>query len=83
MADTNGHPVITYLHPRDFDLNQPRMSLPLIRQFKTYVNVGHTFSKLSSLLKTYQFGTLTRISEDNINWSSSPIVNSKDFVYAE
>lgn len=54
-----GSPVNVYIHPREFDLKQPRLKMPLWRQFKSYVNLHTTESKLRHLLKDYRFGTMS------------------------
>ena len=45
-----GVPVTWYLHPREVDVAQPRMSLPWRRRFKYYVNLAGTPAKLERLL---------------------------------
>lgn len=53
-----GRPLVVYVHPRDFDPDQPRLSLPLVRRFKCYVNLHTTFRKLKWLCQNYHFGTM-------------------------
>lgn len=44
---------MVYLHPRDFDLGQPRISdLGFSRRFKAYTGIGTTWAKLIKLLNT-------------------------------
>lgn len=50
-----GRPVIFYVHPRDIDPHQPRLSMGLTRRFRSYVNLASTEGKLRILLKTFQF----------------------------
>lgn len=50
-----GRPVIVYLHPRDIDPAQPRLAMPLRRQFKCYINLDTTFDKLRRLLIEFPF----------------------------
>ena len=54
-----GRPVMTYIHPREIDPQQPRLELPRMKGFKYYVNIATTEEKLRTLLKTYRFGTVT------------------------
>ncbi|MGA3052945.1 MAG: polysaccharide deacetylase family protein [Candidatus Korobacteraceae bacterium] len=54
-----GRPVMTYIHPREIDPQQPRLELPRLKGFKYYVNIASTEEKLRTLLKTYRFGTVT------------------------
>lgn len=45
-----------YLHPRDFDSEQKRLpGLGVLKTFKSYVGLRHTFYKLESLLKKHNF----------------------------
>lgn len=57
-------PVVIYLHPRDFEVDCPRVPMPLKRKFKCYVGMKTTEGKLRSLLATRKFdtcaGVLTR-----------------------
>jgi len=50
-----GQPTTFYVHPRDFDLDQPRMKLPAKRYFKYYVGLRGAEAKLRSLLRDYAF----------------------------
>lgn len=50
-------PVIFYLHPRDIDLTQPRLSMNITRRFKSYVNLNTTMAKAKNILKDFQIIT--------------------------
>lgn len=50
-----GDPTTVYVHPRDLDRDQPRMSLPRRRYFKYYVGLASTESKLRALLSNFRF----------------------------
>ena len=54
-----GRPVMTYIHPREIDPQQPRLELPRLKSFKYYVNIDTAEDKLRWLLKTYKFGTVS------------------------
>lgn len=56
IAERNG-PVITYIHTRDFDPEQPRMNLSPSRHFKYYVGLKTFPTKLEQLLKSFRFST--------------------------
>jgi hypothetical protein len=48
--------VMTYLHPRDFDADQPIIpGLSMSRRFKSYYGLGSTESKLRTVLSNHQF----------------------------
>lgn len=58
-------PVVVYLHPRDFAPDQPVVSMPLHRKFKSYVGLSSTEMKLKSLLSKFEYTTCERVLEDH------------------
>ena len=50
-----GMPVMFYVHPRDIDPEQPRLPMSPLRWFQCYANLGTTYTKLESLLRTFPF----------------------------
>lgn len=48
-------PIIYYIHPREIDLEQPRLPMPFGRRFRSYVNLATTRGKLETLFRRYQF----------------------------
>ncbi len=70
----NSQYVMTYLHPRDFDSEQPLIEgLSEFRRFKSYIGLKSTWSKLDKLLNDYHFIDLQEANE-SIDWSKSKIV---------
>jgi peptidoglycan-N-acetylglucosamine deacetylase len=66
--------IMTYLHPRDFDADQPvikELSLP--RKFKSYVGIIGAFDKLDHWLSDFKFVDLGTAIK-NINWNEVPVV---------
>jgi polysaccharide deacetylase family protein (PEP-CTERM system associated) len=59
-------PLIVYIHPREIDIEQPRLPLTLLRQFKCYVNLHSTLPKLKWLCRNYRFGTMLEMVENYI-----------------
>jgi polysaccharide deacetylase family protein (PEP-CTERM system associated) len=53
-----GMPVMFYVHPRDIDPEQPRLAMPPVRWFQCYANLGTTYAKLESLLRTFPLITV-------------------------
>lgn len=52
----NSDYVMTYLHPRDFDYNQPMIeNLSLIRKFKSYYGLKGALNKLERLITDFEF----------------------------
>lgn len=52
-----GRPVVYYVHPREIDPAHPRLSMSLVRRFKSYVNLHSTEGKLRRIL--LEFPTVT------------------------
>jgi polysaccharide deacetylase family protein (PEP-CTERM system associated) len=52
---SDGRPVVFYLHPREIDPDHPRLPMPLIRKFKSYIGLKSTERKLHSLLSEFSF----------------------------
>ena len=63
--------IMTYFHPRDFDVNQPMIpGLSPTRKFKSYVGIKGATEKLALILKNNEFVSLERASQ-TINWEKS------------
>jgi polysaccharide deacetylase family protein (PEP-CTERM system associated) len=52
-----GRPVIFYVHPREIDLQAPRLAMGMSRRFKSYVNLGTTEPKIRNLLSEFEMAT--------------------------
>jgi hypothetical protein len=48
-----GHPVMVYLHPWEFDPDQPRVNAGLLNRFRHYVNIGKTSGKLRAFIAEF------------------------------
>ena len=60
--NAQGHPAVIYLHPWEFDPDQPRIpGAPLLSRFRHYVNIGRTESRLRTLLKEFRFGPIREV----------------------
>lgn len=67
-----GRPVIFYVHPREIDLNQPRLAMSLVRRFKCYVNLKTTEGKIKALVSDFPMSTfMDWISSSGLEWSES------------
>ncbi len=51
LDNSAGRPSNIYVHPREVDIDQPRLALPALRRFKYYVGLATTERKLSALLR--------------------------------
>ena len=64
--------VMTYFHPRDFDIHQPIVpGLSLPRRFKSYVGIKNCKPKLEKWLRSFDFIDLNQ-ADQTINWNHVP-----------
>jgi polysaccharide deacetylase family protein (PEP-CTERM system associated) len=54
-----GRPAAVYLHPWEFDAEQPRVSCGRSTAFRHYVGLNRTHKRLNRLLRDFAFGTIT------------------------
>ena len=64
--------VMTYLHPRDFDNQQPFSTLTLSRHFKSRIGTKKSLSKLDKLLKNFKFTDMNQASQ-MVDWDNAEI----------
>ena len=55
QLEKKGLPLVVYVHPREVDPNHPRLKMPPLRKFKSYVNLKTLQSKLIRLCSEYPF----------------------------
>ena len=66
--------VMTYFHPRDFDIEQPIVpGLSLPRRFKSYVGIKKCKPKLEQWLNDFDFIDLHQ-ADLSINWDKVSVV---------
>ena len=54
-----GYPAVIYLHPWEFDPEQPRINhAPWLSRFRHYINLHKTESRLRALLEQFKFGPM-------------------------
>jgi polysaccharide deacetylase family protein (PEP-CTERM system associated) len=56
-----GRPALVYVHPWEFDLEQPRIDLPWSRRFMHYFNLKATPRKFAGLLKHLRFAPVREL----------------------
>ena len=67
--------VMTYFHPRDFDVEQPIIEdLSHIRKFKSYVGLKGAEKKLDNWLRDFEFIDV-QTADGDIDWKEVPVVN--------
>ena len=66
--------VMTYFHPRDFDIDQPMVpGLSPFRRFKSYVGIKNCKPKLDNWLNDFDFIDLNQ-ADQLINWGDVPSI---------
>lgn len=60
-----GRPLLFYIHPREIDPGHPRLPMPLVSRFKSYVNLASTRAKLEKILDDFSFTTFGEMIADN------------------
>lgn len=63
--------LMTYFHTRDFDPDQPMIdSLPMMRKFKSYVGLRHSYSKFKKMLQDFCFVDIEEANR-KIDWENA------------
>jgi polysaccharide deacetylase family protein (PEP-CTERM system associated) len=55
----DGHPLVFYVHPWEFDPEQPRLPMPWAHRFRHYVGLGRAEGRLRGLLASFRFTSIT------------------------
>jgi hypothetical protein len=67
-----GQPALIFLHPREFDRNNPRMRLPMVKRFVLNAGFESTEKRLDYLLNDFTFTTvsdvLTRLAKTDFRY---------------
>jgi hypothetical protein len=53
-----------YLHPWEFDPEQPRQPVAPLQRFRHYLNLDRTLPRLALLLERFRFGTMRAVLEE-------------------
>jgi len=56
-----GRPLCFYLHPWEFDPDQPRVEAPWSKRTRHYLNLSRTLPRLESLLQRFRFASLAEV----------------------
>jgi hypothetical protein len=59
--DRRGRNAAIYLHPWEFDPEQPRVPAPFLKRFRHYLNLDRTLPRLEALLAQHRFGTMREV----------------------
>jgi polysaccharide deacetylase family protein (PEP-CTERM system associated) len=60
-CNTAGRPAVFYLHPWEFDPEQPRVRLPRAKSFRHYHNLDKTEARFDALLGDFRFGPVREV----------------------
>jgi polysaccharide deacetylase family protein (PEP-CTERM system associated) len=60
-VEQEGHSLVMYLHPWEFDPDQPRMDGPYLSRFRHYLNLSRTELRFRRLLCDFVFGPIREI----------------------
>lgn len=63
-ANREGRPGILYLHPWEFDPDQPRLQVGRLTRIRHYGNLGRTAARLRQLLDEFEFGTAREVLDE-------------------
>jgi len=61
LNQVENQPAVLYLHPWEFDPEQPRIPVNWLYRFRHYVNLDTTEEKLRHLIKNFRFITLNKM----------------------
>lgn len=68
-----GQPAVVYLHPWEFDPDQPRAAgLSRATRFRHYVNLRKTESRLATLIREFKFQPMDQVFGQYLNGAPSP-----------
>jgi polysaccharide deacetylase family protein (PEP-CTERM system associated) len=60
-CNREGRPVVFYIHPWEFDPDQPRIDLPIFKRWRHYSNLDRTFERFDRLLGDFEFATIREV----------------------
>lgn len=60
-VESQGHPLIMYLHPWELDPHQPRMRGSALSKFRHYLNLHKVESRLKQLLQDFSFAPIQQL----------------------
>jgi polysaccharide deacetylase family protein (PEP-CTERM system associated) len=59
--ERRGRAAAFYMHPWEFDPEQPRCPAPAFKRFRHYVNLHRTLPRLERMLARFRFGTMAQV----------------------
>jgi polysaccharide deacetylase family protein (PEP-CTERM system associated) len=61
--ERRGRPTALYLHPWEFDPEQPRVAAPALKRFRHYLNLDRTLARLDRLCERFAFRSMAEVLE--------------------
>jgi polysaccharide deacetylase family protein (PEP-CTERM system associated) len=61
INDQDGQPAMVYVHPWEFDVDQPRLSAKATSRFRQYTNLRATEPRLRRLLQEFRFAPICEV----------------------
>lgn len=61
FAAVEHQPAIFYIHPWEFDPEQPRLPAPALTRFRHYNHLGSTTDRFRRLLRDFRFGSIEQL----------------------
>jgi hypothetical protein len=80
---SQGRPVIFYVHPREIDLQAPRLAMGMTRRFKSYVNLATTEPKVRKLLSEFEMATFRDFIEHECKEPPNALTNRHQLLMAK
>jgi polysaccharide deacetylase family protein (PEP-CTERM system associated) len=59
--ERRGRPTALYLHPWEFDPDQPRVPASALKRFRHYLNLDRTLTRLDALCRRFRCGTMAEV----------------------
>jgi polysaccharide deacetylase family protein (PEP-CTERM system associated) len=61
----NTRPLIMYIHPRDIDIDQPRIKFSFLKNMRHYINISKTTQKLENITGKIKFTSFEKVISDD------------------
>ena len=78
-TNEQGHPVIVYVHPWEFDPEQPRIRASSLARFRHYHNLSEMSGKFEALLKRHKFAPVCEVLRrcESVGWQPTAPVDGR------
>lgn len=77
LNEAAGRPFVFYVHPWEFDPEQPRVRCGLKSRIRHYTNLRRTERRVRRLLETFQFGPISNLIPQRMPAASSELVDAE------